>query len=766
MKLNKICATLALAATGAFAQIGAQGGEYGYNQYTATTLGQWNVTAGAKGYITIDNWALSRNGEFWTEDGKKHTLNAIMPTGDAGVFAGVGVLDFIDMGFFLPYYYDHANSDAAAEADLWAAGFGDLELWTKIKAPFFSDESMFNIALQMTLYVPTGEDGYGMRVRHPWYINSFGGYTQPFTADQWAGAATLIGTLDLQKADLPFVINGHVGFVGAFDYGANTVVWGGGVNWLVHEYVDIFAEFHAETRVEKTNIPRQPYDLDPMYITPGFRWHLPWNVDFVTALDVGLNNINNPTFKSDREKDQNEWFYVKRKGGDSGKKSKYLITNEPHYALAGALIWTLNKKNKNQDSDGDGVNDKDDKCPNTPSAATVDANGCVLDTDKDSIPDYLDKCPNTQAGSVVDSTGCPMDSDKDGVADGVDKCENTPEGASVDSTGCPIDTDKDGIPNGQDKCPNTKEGVKVDETGCPVDSDKDGVYDSEDKCANTPEGTEVDATGCPLDSDKDGIPNGQDKCPNTPAGVAVDSTGCSPDADTDGVPDALDKCPNTPAGVTVDSTGCAADADKDGVADDKDKCPNTKQGVTVDETGCAIDSDKDGVADDIDQCPNTKQGTTVDTTGCPMDSDGDGIPDDQDKCPNTIKGQEIDKYGCPLNKKQDLSKLRKGINFKTGSAELTKNSFGTLNDVASLLNQFPEAGLEVQGHTDNTGSSEKNKELSSKRAESVTNYLEKKGVDGGRLRAVGYGDEKPIADNKTKDGRAKNRRVELVPFNR
>jgi outer membrane protein OmpA-like peptidoglycan-associated protein len=148
------------------------------------------------------------------------------------------------------------------------------------------------------------------------------------------------------------------------------------------------------------------------------------------------------------------------------------------------------------------------------------------------------------------------DSDGDGVPDYLDQCPNTPKGVIIDESGCPIDSDHDGVPDFQDKCPQTPAGVKVDKDGCPLDSDRDGVPDDLDKCPNTPFGVKVDNNGCPLDSDGDGVPDYLDKCPNTPAGVKVDSTGCVLDSDGDGVPDYIDICPNTPKGVQVDSLGC------------------------------------------------------------------------------------------------------------------------------------------------------------------------------------------------------------------
>ncbi len=119
-----------------------------------------------------------------------------------------------------------------------------------------------------------------------------------------------------------------------------------------------------------------------------------------------------------------------------------------------------------------------------------------------------------------------VDSDGDGVADGMDRCPNTPPGASVDSYGCELDSDGDGVRDSRDKCPGTPRGVAVDSDGCPVDSDGDGVTDDMDKCPGTPAGAKVDADGCELDSDNDGVVDRLDECPNSAPGVQVDIRGC------------------------------------------------------------------------------------------------------------------------------------------------------------------------------------------------------------------------------------------------
>ncbi len=240
-------------------------------------------------------------------------------------------------------------------------------------------------------------------------------------------------------------------------------------------------------------------------------------------------------------------------------------THATHFLVLGGLSFLqsggaqpVSAARGPRDSDGDGVPDNRDACPNTPLGATVDARGCPSDSDQDGVYDGIDKCPGTPAGAKVDATGCPIDSDKDGVPDGLDQCPDTPAGAVVNSFGCPIDSDGDGVPDGLDKCPDTPHGAIVDAVGCPTDTDGDGVPDGIDRCPDTPHGAIVDANGCPKDADNDGVPDGIDKCPNTPVGVKVDATGCplTRDSDGDGVPDNIDRCPNTPPGSKVDQYGC------------------------------------------------------------------------------------------------------------------------------------------------------------------------------------------------------------------
>ncbi|MCW9049937.1 MAG: OmpA family protein [Deltaproteobacteria bacterium] len=168
------------------------------------------------------------------------------------------------------------------------------------------------------------------------------------------------------------------------------------------------------------------------------------------------------------------------------------------------------------------------------------------------------------------------------------------------------------------------------------------------------------------------------------------------------------------------------------------------------------DSDGDGVTDDKDQCPNTPKGAPVDKVGCPLDSDGDGVFDYLDKCPNTPKGVSIDASGCP-------TKLTLKINFGNNSDAIGEQYLGEIAKAAQCINEYPGNKVFIYGHTDSQGPAEYNQNLSERRATAVVNSLIAKfNIPASRLTAKGFGESQPIADNKTKEGRAQNRRVEVA----
>lgn len=282
------------------------------------------------------------------------------------------------------------------------------------------------------------------------------------------------------------------------------------------------------------------------------------------------------------------------------------------------------------------------------------------------------------------------------------------------------DYDRDGIENSSDRCPRSPEDKRGPDVtdGCPLadaDGDGDGVYDDKDRCLDRAEDGDNfdDDDGCP-DEDNDG----------------------------DGLLDASDKCPDR-----------AEDPDD---YEDEDGCPDP-------------DNDGDTVLDVDDKCPREAEDkdSYQDQDGCPdPDNDGDGIVDAADSCPNEAESKNgvDDEDGCP-----DLVRFAgtqimtlRPIHFETNSAIIKSDSESILQEMAAVITNHEEIEvLSIDGHTDATGIPAKNLKLSQDRAESVRAFLIGLGIPAERLIAKGYGDTQPIADNKTSDGRTKNRRVEF-----
>jgi outer membrane protein OmpA-like peptidoglycan-associated protein len=249
----------------------------------------------------------------------------------------------------------------------------------------------------------------------------------------------------------------------------------------------------------------------------------------------------------------------------------------------------------------------------------------------------------------------------------------------------------------------------------------------------------------PVDTDGDGIYDDKDTCPKD----AEDKDGFE---DTDGCPD--------------------IDNDKDGMKDPEDKCPNEAETVNGvdDEDGCPeVDNDNDGLVGSADKCPDVAEDKDgfQDDDGCDdPDNDGDGVMDALDQCPTEMetKNGYKDEDGCKDEVPKALKKFTgviKGINFKVGSDLIAKGSFPLLDRAAKVLTDFPDVKVEISGHTDSDGSRDMNLDLSARRAESVKNYMVGKGIAAERIFSVGYGPDKPIADNTKKKGKALNRRTEF-----
>ncbi|MFD0965154.1 OmpA family protein [Pseudofulvibacter geojedonensis] len=254
------------------------------------------------------------------------------------------------------------------------------------------------------------------------------------------------------------------------------------------------------------------------------------------------------------------------------------------------------------------------------------------------------------------------------------------------------------------------------------DTDGDGVYDKDDACVDVPGLAEF--KGCP-DTDGDGIQDSEDACVDTP-GVA-EFNGCA-DTDGDGVADPNDECVDVPG--LKELNGCP-DADGDGIADAKDGCP--QEAGPAANNGCPwTDKDGDSVLDKDDQCPDVAG--TVANNGCPEPSD--------------VVVKQLNDYA-------------KTILFNSGKSSFKDQTVEVLKAMNAIFKEYPQSKFALEGHTDSAGSAKSNQLLSERRANAVRDWFLANGIAADRLTAKGFGEDKPIDTNKTRAGRANNRRVEV-----
>jgi len=253
--------------------------------------------------------------------------------------------------------------------------------------------------------------------------------------------------------------------------------------------------------------------------------------------------------------------------------------------------------------------------------------------------------------------------------------------------------------------------------------------------------------GKPKDTDGDGIPDKRDADP-------IHKEDFDGFEDNDGAPD--------------------PDNDEDGVLDKDDKAPldaEDKDGFEDEDGVPDPDNDNDGILDAVDKSPNEAEDKDgfQDEDGAPdLDNDNDGIADVDDKCPNeaeTMNDYE-DKDGCPDEKPEiavetGAAIVLDGVNFASGSTKLTPNSKTILLKVVRTMNENAKIEVEIRGYTDNTGNYDGNVRISQGRANSVRDYLVQNGIEGSRIQTKGFGPVDPIAPNDTREGRAKNRRIEF-----
>jgi outer membrane protein OmpA-like peptidoglycan-associated protein len=343
--------------------------------------------------------------------------------------------------------------------------------------------------------------------------------------------------------------------------------------------------------------------------------------------------------------------------------------------------------------------------------------------------------------------GKPKDRDNDKVSDKLDICVDVPGIWAF--KGCP-DTDKDGIQDSEDDCP-LDSGI-VAFKGCP-DTDGDGIMDKLDSCV-TDSGL-VKFNGCP-DRDGDDIMDKEDDCPDTPG--IKEFNGC-PDTDGDGLMDKEDRCPTFPGPISnkgcplkllsvIDTLGTIAVSDTMFVGKDKFNFKNLPPDQSYLFSMEASDGEYPPYLDILLQNGDS----TTQIRAFLKDS--------------TKYAYKFVKKGAAieLTKEEEeiLNTAFDNLEFETGKTKIKEESLPALIDLALLLGKKQDWALSIAGHTDSQGAASSNLRLSKGRAQAVAEFLTKSGVDSSRFEVKWFGETKPIADNKTKEGRQKNRRVEMT----
>ena len=358
------------------------------------------------------------------------------------------------------------------------------------------------------------------------------------------------------------------------------------------------------------------------------------------------------------------------------------------------------------------------------------------------------------------------DRDSDKVSDRKDQCVKVP--GTWEYRGCP-DRDGDHIRDEEDDCPDVPGLATLH--GCP-DKDGDGITDLKDDCPEVAGLAEL--KGCP-DKDADGITDLKDDCPEE-KGLAI-FNGC-PDRDSDGVMDRIDDCPDTKG--LVQYNGCP-DTDGDNIIDKVDECP-TVYGI-AELKGCPaaelIYFNAETQVEKVKQGGGVySYGNNVETKTAKFKLEGynaDTVKAVFVTAPN-LRGKnayreadgffrfakEAEVVILKEEEKQVMKKAFENLEYKTNSDVILSSSFSSLDELAKLMGINSTWKLRISGHTDNVGPRDANVGLSKRRSESVKKYLISKGVAADRFEVLYFGPDKPIAPNNTEDGRARNRRVEML----
>ena len=462
--------------------------------FSAQTLHHGKLALGVHSHI-VDDAAVLENSTI-TRNGTASEITDYL-TLSSSIFLGLGLGPYTDFGLALPLYYEKLSSVNPA-LNLDQQYQGDLRYHLKVQLPL-KDVQVMDIALLLGGTVPTEVDKRGVVPRELEYMTDqpsvFNEGSGPFGAGRPTFNAALGLTMDLGQVAEKFQFLWHfnMGFrkinLSRQPPFQDILFWSTAMEYEAGAFIRFFAEFYHESRFDA--IGNNEFGTEPTSLNFGAVAQTPVGLDFYAGLQMGFDDGFVP---------------VKYQFEDGPNTNAFGMKGSPDLSMLFEITW--NGFILKQDNDGDGITNKEDKCPDESEDKDgfQDEDGCPeTDNDKDGIGDVQDKCPleAEDKDGFQDNDGCPeADNDKDGVPDLKDRCPNDAQGIDG-KDGCPnLDKDADGVPDQIDKCiseAEDRDGFE-DEDGCPEkDNDKDGILDVADKCPGAPETNNgfEDQDGCP-----------------------------------------------------------------------------------------------------------------------------------------------------------------------------------------------------------------------------------------------------------------------------
>jgi len=774
---NFFCFWLFLAAINAFADNLNIYGQSGIHKtQSARTLGHGRFGIGlfAEG-MGLEN--LVENQQFCVEGDCSTTISSYMG-GNMYLFLSLGLSNYFDFAFSIPIYGDYlriTNENGFVSSDNLSAGaWGDLRFSSKFSIPFGEDFPI-NLALIFGLSIPTGRqnfgelNNYGPWVRDPSYLYVGDEQLQvppsPYTNTNTSGKFGLAATLDFgkMKHKIPLLFHLNYGYRSVFGEGGkdfpNVQNISAALELTPVEFLTLFGEYYTDMPVKYPEITTGESlgAADLSTVTFGLSFHLTKRVDFQLGFQFLLGdeskytNLYIPSGGVPEWHDPNNYYRY----GDKDY-IKYNGRTVPKSLAFGGLTVKLfvieeeeEEEYRNPDTDGDRVCDP-----------------WVRETGRQrefaSVCTGIDLCPYEEGG--LGSKGCPEE----------EEGEYEPPTVIFNSS-------QESITAGQFVSLNwvttNAENVTIEGIGEVSTQGSRRVKPTETTTytitAKGPGGSKTEMLEVIVES---------------AAGPSV-TFSASQETVKPGQMVTLTWMVTDATEVTIEGIEGVSAVPSNGSRRIRPSETATYtivakgQGGTKREMIEVIVESADlpkiiftASAESVQKGQNVTLNWRVDNAD---QVNLEGIGPVQPQGSRRVKMNESRMFSLtatgpggsqtatvevevevppPIEKQVNL----KGVNFQSGKAELTLDAKRVLDGVAEQLLASPNVKIEIHGHTDNVGSASTNKDLSERRAKAVVGYLASQGVRANRMRAVGFGPDVPIADNKTADGRELNRRIEMI----